>query len=45
MRVGSERRHAAAARIRGDRKFMRLRRRRGRKLTGDVRLDVGYAHH
>jgi hypothetical protein len=43
--VGSECRHAAAARIRGDRAFMSLRRRRRRKLTGDVRLDVGYAHH
>jgi len=44
-RVGSECRHAATARIRGDRKFMSQRRRRRRKLTGDVRLDVGYAHH
>jgi len=43
--VGSECRHAATARIRGDGKFMSLRGRRGRKLTGDVRLDVRYAHH
>jgi hypothetical protein len=37
--------HAATARIRGDGKFMSLRGWRGRKLTGDVRLNVGYAHH
>jgi hypothetical protein len=43
--VGSECRHAATARIRRDRKFMSLRGRRRRKLTGDVRLNVRYTHH
>lgn len=43
--MGSECRHAATARIRGDRKFMSLGGRRRGKLTGDVRLNVRYAHH
>ncbi len=43
--MGGEGRHAAAARIGRDGKFMYLGWRRSRQLSGDVRLDVGYAHH
>jgi len=43
--MGREGSHAATARVGRDGKLMRLGWRRCTKLGGNLRLDVGYAHH
>jgi hypothetical protein len=43
--VGGEGSHAATARIRRDWELMSLGWRRRRELSGDVSLNIWYAHH